>query len=177
MEDLIIILLGLAAAGYSAYRKNNKQAKQTRISDSEEQGESAIYAEESEGGMETNRDYLEAFFGNESSESKYQSHPHSEVNEGQERFKNPRLEDAYQQLREKERSGPGAENFYEQRSSFNRNQINTLTNKEKNDNQPEAKRTKEEQTSKLRKTRKKSVNQWFDLRRAVIYTEVLNRKY
>jgi len=176
MEDLIIILLGLAAAGYSAFRKN-KQAKDARQSDSHKRGESENYAGQSGEDLETDRDYLEEFFGSEPRESGHQSHPYSEVNEGQERFKNPQLEDAYQQVRERERRIPGADSYYEQRSNFTGKQNNTLTNTKKYDNPPEAKSINEKQTRKLRKTRKQSVNQWFDLRRAVIYTEILNRKY
>ncbi|MCF8334711.1 MAG: hypothetical protein K9I47_11230 [Bacteroidales bacterium] len=170
MENLIIILLGIAAAAYSAYRKNQKSqasseadGRDNEASDSEQQyGES----------MQSERDYVEEYFGKQGKTSS-QEHSFRESSEGQRRFRNPRLEEAYEQQRvaTSEKSGLPAGN----KTETKQNNYKKSTYEKHNQFQPEEK--KRTTTTKYPKRRSKAVHHWFDLRRAIISSEILNRKY
>ncbi len=168
MEDLIIILLGLAAAGYSAFRKNRK-AKEEGASGTSRSRTADAYSQESE----TDRDYIEEFFGDEAYNTATQEQLYSEVNEGQQRFRNPRLGDASRQEKFKEED-TFANTGKNDKSTFNK-RYNESINTKKYDYQPAGK--KREQAKYRQNSRNKSIHHRFDLRRAVIYSEILNRKY
>ena len=171
MENLILILLGIAAAAYSAYRKN-QNSKESTSADSREKYADSSEPQQEEEGQESGRDYVEEYFG-EKNEQSTQKTSQQEIIQGQQRFRNPRLEEAYEK------------NFGSVKTDFtSRSEGNTVTKQnnykqsayDKQDHlQPEKKkrRTRPEYSGKRNKTRYHR----FNLRQAIIYSEILNRKY
>lgn len=170
MENLIIILLGIAAAAYSAYRKNqNSQGSSTADSRREETSASEQQYEES---MQSERDYVEEYFGKQSEPSS-QEHSFHESSKGQQRFRNPRLEEAYKQ----QRSAGSDRSGLPSRSKTETKQNNYKKSTYEKQDHFQTEKKKRRATTKYPKKRSKALHHGFDLRRAIIYSEILNRKY
>lgn len=174
MEDLIIIALGIAVAAYSAFRKN-KQAKEAgseSASGASEGGVSDDYQGET---TESDRDYLEEYFGKESDYSSNQERGNNEPVQGQERFKNPRLEDAYKKVRDGQQSSLPEEMDFGNKPLSTQDKYSKSSYDRRHELRPVDRKRK--QAAMRRRSDSKAMRHWFDLRRAIIYSEILNRKY
>lgn len=173
MEDLIIIALGIAVAAYSAFRKN-KRAKEAGSESASESNERV--ADDYQGETtESDRDYLEEYFGKESDYSSNQERGYNEPVQGQERFKNPRLEDAYKKVRERQQSSLPEEMEFGKESIATQDKYAKTSYDRRHDLKPADK--KRRQAASRRRSDSKTMHHWFNLRRAIIYSEILNRKY
>lgn len=157
MEDFIIILIGFALMIYSAYSKNKKakQSKGRRSSaDPDASGESASESEASE-------DILEQFFGYEP--QKEESHPFQQA-------------DA-----EAKQTAQQAEKSVDNQKWQTIAERNLKNRKEKTDQQQNWRRQERVANTSHVKRRnasgRKKHQHWFNLRNAVIYSEILNRRY
>lgn len=171
MENLILILLGIAAAAYSAYRKNQNSKESTSADSREKYADSSVPQEEEEG-QESERDYVEEYFGEQNEQSSQKS-SQQEIIQGQQRFRNPRLEEAYEK------------NFGSDKTALTSRSEGKTVTKQNNDkqsaydkqnySQPGEKKRKT--TTKYPGKRSKAGQHRFNLRQAIIYSEILNRKY
>lgn len=160
MEDFIIILIGLAVMIYSAYSKNKKAKEQQRKSEAKTDGDVEDYGNEK---SNQERDILEQFFGYETEEKTQHSFESSTANTDnntKQKFSDYQ-NSGTPQISDKEKT-PGIRNKKEGGQS--REEGITAT-KQAN--------YKKSARRKRNAQRKKA----FNLRNAVIYSEILNRKY
>jgi len=156
MEDFIIILIGFALMIYSAYSKN-KKAKQNRgqqsSAESDSSGEPASESEASE-------DILEQFFGYEPKQE--ESHPFQQ-SDSEER-------DNVQQSDK----GTANKNWQDmaRESLKDRKERPQQQSRNKQGTTPSSSHVKRRNASAGNK-----YQHWFNLRNAVIYSEIMNRKY
>lgn len=165
MEDIIIILLGLAAAAYSAFRKNKtEKQKDTQVSKSVDDAE----GEPKDEGTDSDRDYLEELFGYSSSGQGPQSHPYSNDNR-------PGLYNDMSSDKRQERKSVS-----EMADALKRSQSTTTDKNKKSTYEKKTGSAIEETERKYKKPRsrgQKIKQRGFNLKEAVIYSEILNRKY
>ncbi len=148
MEDFIIILIGFALMIYSAYSKN-KKAKKSRESYEDPASE-----------KEASEDILEQFFGYEPREA--ESHPFQQEDAGH----NENLQQS-----EKDIANQNWQNLAKE--SLNDDRVRVKQ-------QNRGKQKKATTTSHVKSRNASSGNKnrhRFNLRNAVIYSEILNRRY
>jgi hypothetical protein len=160
MEDFIIILIGFAVMIYSAYSKNKKAKEQQRKSAAETEGDFEDYGNEN---TNQEHDILEQFFGYETAEKT--QHPFESSTAATDSHKNQKFSDdqnsGITQISDKEKT-PGIRNIKE--GGQLREEGITATKQA---------HYKKSARRKRNAQRKKA----FNLRNAVIYSEILNRKY
>lgn len=167
MEDFIIILIGFALMAYSAYSKNQKTRKKQRAAGEDDAATDAQYAEESG----ASKDILEQFFGYEAEQGQ-EKHPFAHT-------------EAEQQNREAKPATASQDTHYAARWQDDRaRSAETEPISIKNISQEgEHLRTSEKSksSSHVKKRRRAVASQkkqhWFNARKAVIYSEIINRKY
>lgn len=165
MEDFIIILIGFAVMLYSAYSKNKKskerQAHQNDVDDSYDNNSDITSSQKG-------KDFIEQFFGYDTNQS---DHPFDSKKEGEKESFHDRVEMSTQNI--------GQENVDDRHISNPYNAPDASL-------KMEAGRLPEEGLKSTKRTRYGGVatrsrrgakKKRIDLRSAVIYSEILNRKY
>lgn len=160
MEDFIIILIGFAVMIYSAYSKNKKAKEQQRKSEAEAEDDIADYGNTS---ANQESDILEQFFGYETAEKT--QHPFESSTAAADNNTKQKLSD-YQnsgatQISDKEKT-PGIRN----KKEGGQLREEGITATKQAHYKKSARRKRDAQRKKA-----------FNLRNAVIYSEILNRKY
>ncbi|MCF8309736.1 MAG: hypothetical protein K9I68_12065 [Bacteroidales bacterium] len=173
MENLILILLGIAAAAYSAYRKN-QTSKDSTTADSREINADSSEPQHEEESRESERDYVEEYFG-EQDEPSSQKNSQPEIIQGQQRFRNPRLEEAYDKQNKLGLEDVDLPSKSEGKKVTKQNNYKRSAYDKQDHFQPEEKKRKT--TTKYPGKRSKTGQHRFNLRQAIIYSEILNRKY
>lgn len=157
MEDFIIILIGFALMIYSAYSKN-KKAKQGRGQNSTAKPDAAG---EPASEREASEDVLEQFFGYEPEKEESQSFQQRDSEEGEP------VQQTERGVANQKWQAIAEENLKSSKEST-----------EKHEN-----RRNQEKTATTSHVKRKNASadkkhqHWFNLRNAVIYSEILNRRY
>lgn len=152
MEDFIIILIGFALMIYSAYSKNKKAKK-----DREERQESY---DEPGSEREASEDILEQFFGYEPKETEHQplKQYESEQNDHAQEAEQVSENKKWQALARESLQGKN-DSIYQQ------------------SNKKQEKAASISHVNRRNASAGKKYRHWFNLRNAVIYSEILNRRY
>lgn len=167
MEDFIIILIGFALMAYSAYSKNQKAKNKQRAA----REDYAAPEDQDTGQSGESKDILEQFFGYETEQGQEQ-HPFDHAEPG---YRNREANTATASHEEHYAASP-------QGYSARNNETEPITIKKINQEGEHLRTSAESQKSGRYKKRRRTEasqkkQQWFNLRNAVIYSEIINRKY
>ena len=167
MEDFIIILIGFALMAYSAYSRNRK-AKNDKGAirgghETSSEGQQA-------GGSSEKKDVLEELFGYEPEQ---ENHPFAEEEQYNEADSSGTPRPVTGQYENKRQPAPATE----------KQSYEPLTYKKINEEggvfhgKAEKSQTPEAFKKSYKKQDKRKRHHWFNLRNAVIYSEIMHRKY